>query len=479
MIWVSTSVAQLHRDSLVTRPLLLNDLDSLKKTILDSHPSPFAFCGESAFEEAYQEACNALNSLTSIRDFAHIVSKFIGVMKDSHSTLDYGQLLELSFSVPNSYLVPFSVYKESNSTNFYVVSDWQDVMPKGGQLISINGVDVNKLFAIAMEYACIEGSAHTAQQAIATTLLPYINTLYNPCDSINSFELIPPGANQPKTYELAGYTQSQFKEARKERNKRKENHWVETQYNDSLSLAILRVSTFSPPSSIAFRKHIKKTFKTLHKRHYQNLIIDLRGNGGGSSSWVEYLYSFIDSTGYNTPNNVIGKNSQLALTRAKGMDGAFANMFMWLFYRNNEDVQSFRQLRKLPLGDMDTVYFKDPVIQKGSNIFAGNAYLLINGRSASASVDFTNTFLQRKRGQIIGEPCLGPTTGTWGNPTRYKLPNSQLAVTIATIRYNYDNTFVYIQQPIQPHKLVPTSPQDLATGKDTQVEFVKALIESK
>ena len=42
------------------------------------------------------------------------------------------------------------------------------------------------------------------------------------------------------------------------------------------------------------------------------LIIDLRGNAGGLSTEVEYLYSFIDKKGYNTPSNIVGKRSKIS-----------------------------------------------------------------------------------------------------------------------------------------------------------------------
>lgn len=475
--------AQVSRDSVFSRVDLLEDLDSLKNTILISHPNPFAFCGEEAFFRAYESAVDQIKEGISVLEFSHIVAKFIGVIEDSHTTIDYGQMADMMFSKEGDYVVPFSVYRSDDENglgfNLLVTSDWEDVLPKGGRLLSINGMDIYELYDIAMDYASLEGDAEQAQQMVAATLVGFINTLFNSVDSLNVFDVIPYGEETSRTFELKGYQSKEYKRLRKERNSLDAYKWIKTDYDAELSTAVLRVQTFAPPTRSKFKKHVKNTFKQIAKEGYQNLIIDLRGNGGGSSSWVEYLYSFLDTEGYNTPNNVIGRNSELALSRGFSARNTFTKGLLWLFYRHNEDVQSYKYFSNLPIGTMDTIFFKDKKIQKNKFVFKRNSYLLINGLSASASVDFTNAFSTKKRGVIVGQPCLGPHTGTWGNPAKYYLPSTGLAVTISTIRYNYDATFVYQKEAIQPDYTVSKEAEDLSKGIDTQLEFVKNLIRSK
>lgn len=478
------TTAQIKTDSLFTKEQLISDLDSLKNTIIASHPAPFTFCGEEAFMKAYDNALSSIDSVVTLRDFSRIVARFINVLEDSHSTVDYGQLSEMVFSDKDDFIVPFAVYRKDNEANgldyeLLIVRDWEDVLPRGGRLLSINGMDVHELYDLSYEYACTEGSATSARNMVASGLLPYINGIFNPADSVNYFQVIPPGKEVAETYEVKGYQKKEYKELRTQRNKLDINKWINTTYDEEHSMAVLKLGTFSPPSSRKLKKHLKSTFKKVNEEGYKNLVVDLRGNGGGSSSWVEYFYAYFDSTGYNTPNNVISKNSELAMKRGKGITNPVVKAFVWLFYRHDEDIQSFKRFREMPIGSLDTVYFKDKVIHKKELVFNGNAYLMIDGMSASASVDFTNTFHRNKRGPIVGEPCLGPISGTWGNPARYTMPNSKLNVTISTIRYNYDNTFIYVQQAIQPDYWVKKTAEDLHSDRDTQLEFVKTLIKKK
>jgi C-terminal processing protease CtpA/Prc len=105
--------------------------------------------------------------------------------------------------------------------------------------------------------------------------------------------------------------------------------------------------------------------------------------------------------------------------------------------------------------------------------------VLINGLTASAAVDFTNAFKQRRRGEIVGQQCLGPVTGTWGNPASFTLEKSRLRVSIATIRYNYDDSFRYERNAIMPDHWVDCTPEDINQKTDSQLEFVINLLKKK
>jgi C-terminal processing protease CtpA/Prc len=102
--------------------------------------------------------------------------------------------------------------------------------------------------------------------------------------------------------------------------------------------------------------------------------------------------------------------------------------------------------------------------------------VLINGLTASAAVDFTSAFKKRNRGMLVGRQCLGPITGTWGNPATFTLPKTGLRVSIATIRYNYDNSFRYERAGIMPDHWVECNAQDMRANRDTSVDFITKLI---
>jgi C-terminal processing protease CtpA/Prc len=346
-------------------------------------------------------------------------------------------------------------------------------------LVSINGVSVEKIYQRALEYACIEGQATQARDAVATAILPVVAGLMKPYGAKNIIDIIPLNSVKPVSMSLKGYRSKEYQKKLYQRHLEGKDTEVKFEMDEETNLAILKIGTFAPSSGRKYRKQIAEAMKRVIESDAQDLVLDIRGNGGGSSAWVEYVYSYIDPAGYNTPSNVIGRNSEIAMDRSRFFHTALGKIFTFLFFRNNEDVQSFRKIAALEYGEMDTLYFHVPAKQEQSQVFSGNCYLLINGLTASAGVDFTNAFKSRKRGPVIGEQCLGPQSGTWGNPAWFTLPNTGLRVSISTIRYNYDNTFEYQMSAIEPDFFVDCVPEDIRQEVDTQIEFVKKMIADK
>lgn len=476
LVVYAMSHAQHRLDSLYFKSDLLADLESLKKEVIRSHPNPFQFCDEKYFNKVFEASTYAIDERMALRDYTLIVANLLNTLRDSHTSIDYGQLQYLQMA-DGGYFMPLSLEKVQDSRpRFYVRSDWEGKIAPGSELLSINGKLVTDIYKHALSYACIEGDAVDAQSSVATSLMTICAGLKSPYDKINDVRVVDFASGDTADLKLKGFQRKEFYRKRYEREHAEMPFPVSLKFDDEHNLAILKVSTFAPSASSKYKKRLRESFALIKQGNYGNLVIDLRGNGGGSSALVEYLYAFIDTSGYNTPSNVIGKNSDLAASRSRLFYSAFGDILTFLFYRNNEDVQSFRHFASLPLGSTDTVYFQNPTRHLAQEVYTGRCFLMINGLTASAAVDFTNGFQRRNRGEVVGQQCLGPKTGTWGNPAAYTLPKTGINVSISTIRYNYDNTFDYERQALLPDHMVDCTPGDLNLERDTQLEFIINLL---
>ena len=92
--------------------------------------------------------------------------------------------------------------------------------------------------------------------------------------------------------------------------------------------------------------------------------------------------------------------------------------------------------------------------------------------SISASVDFASWFMKSNRGLVLGEPCMGPYTGTWGNPRITYLKNTKLAVVISTIRNNLTKNFVYSEIPIRPDIYIAPDINDHINNTDPIIDYL-------
>ena len=466
----ATTFAQKEENVFFPAEKLLQDLDTLYKTILQSHPKPGGFLDLDSFHHVYDSLSSTITDSLSDIEFSIKVAELIGSMGDSHTSLDYTQFVQWSFK-KNKYVVPFSAFSEQGK--IYLHHDWEDKIPGGSEIVSVNGIAVRDIWNTALIFSCREGDSPDAQLRIADAILPSLTSLLANADSINSFQVISSITGELDMHLLPGLNEKVYKTRKKERLKLPQNKVLDFQINDSSTVATLRIGTFAPANIKAYQKFIRKSFREIHRTGCDSLILDLRGNGGGSSNQVEYLYSFLDTSGYNTPANVISVKSPLALKRVRPMTKKVSLFVLRNFFKKNEDIQGFLKMVDLPMGALDTSYFKVRRKQAEKDVFMGSCVLLINGLTASAGVDFTNAFQLRNRGLIVGEPCLGPTSGTWGNPAYFVLPNSRVKLTISTIRYNYDNSFRYEKAALQPDiRILPSCTMALEK-KDECLEYLK------
>lgn len=453
-----------------------DDLYALKKKIIDSHPNPFAFITQTEFNDRYTELVKALPDTATAAEFVYYVARALEVMKDSHTGLDFNYLTAALLDHERRIL-PLNLI--SGKDGFLVEKDPRDHIEPGTKILCINNESIDDLYAKVLLYANSEGEALVSRRRVADAILPIVLSLQNKLGETVRVDVEAPDSQRVEHLDMHTMNKAYFRQRRQYQRSMEWDSIFSFKTAKEGKYAMLKIGSFSPSSSKKFRKFIKSAFKDMSAFCTSDLVIDLRDNGGGSSSNVEYLYSFLKEAGHNTPSNVILKSSELSRSRQKMFDSGLVRAYFKLFHGRDENVKSFLHLYDLPFGELDTSYYHDREVQPLKRVFMGDVYLIINGLTASAAVDFTNTFKKEKRGVVVGEPCMGPVSGTFGNPASYKLENSGIRVFIATIRYNYDNTFIYESHAIQPDYYIETKLSDLAKGKDTQLEFIESMMLQK
>ncbi|MFM7815300.1 MAG: S41 family peptidase, partial [Flavobacteriales bacterium] len=357
--------------------------------------------------------------------------------------------------------------------------DWEDKLPRGAELIAINGIPVREDYAYALKFATFEGEARHSALQDAAQLIPVLHGLRNPYDTLNAITVRELNAPHDTTIFLRGLDAKGFRLGEKLR--RKTHGWkmtdeIDYSVDSSRNVGYLKVSTFDPSFYGAFFRELDYAFQEFNEEKVKAVVIDLRGNRGGAGQQVEQLYAFIDPRGCLTPNNTIWLKSHLATQFSWYMNHPKWLDFGYFFDPESETLNLFQQLKPLDFGEADTVYHSEATVQD-RHVYTGPCYLLIDGQSASASVDFTHHFKSKRRGVVVGEPCNGSMRGTFGNATMHRMIFNWLRVFIPTIRYNYDNTFKVEQEPIQPDHRIPMKHADYVHGVDTQLEYIYHLID--
>lgn len=131
----------------------------------------------------------------------------------------------------------------------------------------------------------------------------------------------------------------------------------------------------------------------------ENIVVDLRGNGGGDSRVANEFIKYLDVDEY------------------QGWDSAIR--FGW-YLAKNEDVS-----------------YKN---QKKERVFVGELYVLTNTWTYSSAMDFAMLIADNGLGTIVGQPS-GNLPDSYGDCLFFQMPNSQLAVSISYKKwYRIDQT---------------------------------------
>ena len=197
---------------------------------------------------------------------------------------------------------------------------------------------------------------------------------------------------------------------------------------------------------------IRKFFESI--KDYPKLIVDIRGNGGGSDYyWVK---------------NIV----QPLINEPLSVD-------YYLFARGGEDSQKFYKARKMNLKEIDTLdenlkhkfpeeisndfkYYKLSTKQIKPNKpvgFKGKIYLLVNSGVYSSSESFASFAKGSGSATLVGERTGGDGIGI--DPLLFSLPNSGLVVRYSSLLcLNPDYTINEEVQTTPDIELPPFSPVD-------------------
>jgi len=306
-----------------TKDQLLQDLDYVELAITQLHPRPFAWYSEAQFqgwfEEARQKIKNAPSDKITENAFRKILFPIYQKVGCGHTrmltTAGYAKTLTKEYKkgvvkkrlAINPFIDDGKLYVDR-----YFLED--SLVTRGDQILSINGISSDSLINLLSLQVTSDGynTTHYTQglnrnfrtyyqrmfEIEAETELVFIDSsgtekkILLPAE----YKSKPKDDAEKKAKKLAAKQRKKNPVAKASSNKKKEkkliykkgNYFFWESLRDS-SLAILRVPKFSGKKGI---KTYKKAFKHLKETpRINNLVVDLRGNGGGDAGESMFLTS--------------------------------------------------------------------------------------------------------------------------------------------------------------------------------------------
>ena len=231
----------------------------------------------------------------------------------------------------------------------------------------------------------------------------------------------------------------------------------------STRVAFLDVGSFG--RGYQLRKFFRRSFRTIRRDRLKYLVIDVRGNGGGSVTNSTLLSKYLADKKFKVCDTLyaINRNSRY---HSYINNYFFNRLFMVAFTKKRKDGY-------FHFGYFERHYFQP----KQKNHFDGESYILIGGNSFSATTLFTNSVIKQDNVTVVGEETGG---GSYGNTAwlipDVKLPQTKLQFRLPLFRLVMDKNQPKTGHGIQPEVEVKPSVEAITRNADYKMDKVMELI---
>lgn len=477
-------------DDAFSQRKMQKDLAVFKKIRVKANSGLYKYRTESQIDSMYNWAEKEIEKSSTYRDFYNIIAQLTDFEGSLHNGTNLPTKLNQSLRNEKSGYFPYPIKWIDGK---WIVNFENGTIPMGAEIISINGENIEAIIAKLYKYYTTDGVNTTGKRiGMRTHFSKYFRLNYGLTTSFEiNFKKSKFDRIETKTVHSIGYT-----DYYKNFDNRYSQPFDQIYYDDlaknekytfkiiDASTAILTIYTFSMGNEHseehkAYVTFLDRVFAEIKTKNIENLIVDVRQNGGGTD-----------------PNDLI---TYSYLTQRKFQENTEAWIsFKKLPYLQYYDINVPKFLRPLGVGKYNKMLQEDFYVEKNNhfhqgplsndhkiwkpnkNAFTGNIYLLVSPVVASAGSLFAAMTAGNENTMTIGEETMGGYYGHNGHtPLDYKLPKSKIEFYFSIVNLEQDvpeKSNQFYNRGILPDYNVPQSFEDFLNHEDTQMKFTLDLI---
>jgi len=404
------------------------------------------------WDSAYEAFIPKVQETKNTYEYYRVLQRFCALLKDGHTNVSMPAYIQKgSINTDIGF-----VYLENKILLTGIARKDSSLVPLGSELIKVNDIPIsdflkNEIFPY-ISYSAIHQLYNTAMWRIVSPPFAYNNksvhlTFRTPLGKIVSYDPRINTGNKEWTRLPLVATREFFKLLPN-------------------NIAYVQLWHFRDTSIVSkFKSYLPELYKA------SGVILDIRGNGGGSSDvGVEILKYFTDQklikgSAWKTPDHVAAFKAWGQLFKPEDTAGMSENDKQLM-------AKSFKVAKQDYWFGEDASVYENNLIAPRINT---PLVVLIGNNTGSAAEDFLISLDDVKgRAITIGEPTYGST----GQPLSFNLPGGGSA-RVCTKKDTYPDGREFVGYGIKPNIEIKPTFADMMTGKDIVLEKAIAVVAEK
>jgi len=179
-----------------------------------------------------------------------------------------------------------------------------------------------------------------------------------------------------------------------------------------------------------YRKYLDSIFTLLKLKQVENLIVDIRGNGGGDDEARDEVFSYLTDKPFGCDDPMHRRFRFLAVP-----DTLLPYLKTWnKSFKAPKNTEDYIQIPGGWYESKADINTACTPMQPKSNCFTGRKFLIIDGRNSSTTFTLAKLFRTAGTGEIIGETTGGNQQGINGGQFFFLyLPYSKIEIDIPLV----------------------------------------------
>lgn len=467
---------------------LQEDFAVFKKTLTTIHPGIYRYNTPENLEKDFAELQGKLNREMTESEFFILVSQFLNKLKCGHTYTNFynqdGKLKERLFN-QRTYL-PF--YFQIVDSKFIITNNASSKkLAIGSEITKINGVSVKEIIEKLLTVTRADGNSTlehrinsiglSRNEAESYALFDWYFPLFFPLkDEVYTIEAVDSTTKKETKFQVLAMTKA---ERTAEIAKRYgatptfDDGWKFEIQDGKTGYLMIDNSITWRLKKIKFKEFLADAFAELRAKNIKSLIIDLRGNGGGS------MDIGFELSRYLTKKKLLPYAQSRRLVRNVA---AQPELLKNINTYSDELIETLKNgVPSTSYKKFDDQYFEIigresyPAVEPYANNFQGKAFIIADSSNASATFQFLDYVQENKLATIIGQTTGGNKQGiNGGNYYFLSLPNSKIEIDIP----------VYFQSPLKvqkdlsvvPDVIIKKEASDIGNNLDREIETVKKML---